>query len=93
MVTSWWSSGLRLPAVAGSHWWVSVWAWSWARSRRAWRAAAHPLLGSLGAAGGPRQRERSLGGALLFGGREPLAVPVGGELGELVHGGHLLSRR
>jgi len=30
-----------------------------------------------------------LGGALLFGSREPLTVPVAGELGELVHGGRL----
>jgi hypothetical protein len=55
--------------------------------------AAHPRLGALGAAGGPGQRERALGGAQLVAGGELLAVPVGGELGELVHGGHLRSRR
>src|SRR6516225_2952306 len=48
---------------------------------------AQPPLSALGAAGGPRQRERSLRGTLLLGGGELLAVPVGGELGELVHGG------
>ena len=48
------------------------------------------VFGALGAAGGPGQRERALAGALRLRGREPLAVPVGGELGELVHGGRLL---
>ena len=42
---------------------------------------AQPPLSALGAAGGPRQRERSLRGTLLLGGGELLAVPVGGELG------------
>ena len=46
--------------------------------------AAQPPFGALGAAGGPGQRERKLRGALRLGGREPLAVVVVGELGELV---------
>ena len=49
--------------------------------------AAQPPFGALGPVGGPGQRERSLGGALRFGIREPLLAPVAGELGELVHGG------
>jgi hypothetical protein len=54
---------------------------------------AHSPFGAFGAAGGPGQCELALGGALRLGVREPAAVPVGGELGELVHGGHLLSRQ
>ena len=52
--------------------------------------AAQPPFGTFGAAGGPGQRERPLRGALRLGGGEPLPVQVVGELGELVHGGHLL---
>jgi tetratricopeptide (TPR) repeat protein/transcriptional regulator with XRE-family HTH domain len=52
--------------------------------------AAQAPFGALGAAGGPRQRVETLGGALRLGVREPLAVVVAGEVGELVHDGHLL---
>jgi hypothetical protein len=55
--------------------------------------APQPPFGALGVAGEPGQREQALGGPPRLGGREPLAVLVGGELGELVHGGHLRSRR
>ena len=77
--------------AGGGHWSLAVWAWSWARSRRAWRAARRRRRSApLGTAGGPGQREQALGGALRLGAREPLAVQVVAELGELVHDGHLL---
>jgi len=41
---------------------------------------------SSGAEGGPGQRERAHGGALLLSVGEPLAMLSGGELDELVHG-------
>ena len=50
------------------------------------RGAVQSPFGALGTAGGPGQRERALRGALRLGVREPLAVVVVGELGELVHG-------
>jgi hypothetical protein len=50
-------------------------------------SAAQAPFCAFGAAGGPGQREHALGGALLLGAREPLAVPVMAELAELVHGG------
>jgi hypothetical protein len=53
--------------------------------------AAQAPFGALGAAGGPGQRERALGGALRLGVGEPLVVYLAGELGELVHDSHLLS--
>src|SRR5689334_2578557 len=49
--------------------------------------AAQPPFGALGPAGGPGQRQQALGGALRLRVREPLAVVVVGELGELIHGG------
>ncbi len=52
--------------------------------------AAHPLPGALGTAGGAAQCERKLRRALLLGAGEPLPVNIVGELGELVHVGHLL---
>jgi hypothetical protein len=48
-------------------------------------------LGALGTARGPGQREQALARAPLLGVSEPLAVQVIGELGELMHDGHLLS--
>jgi hypothetical protein len=54
---------------------------------------ASPAACAVGAAGGAVQREQPPGGALLGGAGEPLPVHFGGELGELVHDGHLLSCR
>ena len=54
--------------------------------------AAHPPPGPPGAAGGAARREQAPGWALLPGVREPLVVQVVGELDELVHEDHLLSR-
>jgi hypothetical protein len=56
-------------------------------------SAAGAPLGALGTAGGPSQRGQALGRALLLGVRETLAVCVVGELGELMHDGHLLPVR
>jgi hypothetical protein len=54
--------------------------------------AAQPPFGTLGAVGGPGQRERALRGALRLGGREPLAVLADGDLGELYMVALLSSR-
>jgi hypothetical protein len=89
MVTSLWSSELSFAAVAGG-WSLVVGVLGLdlgAQPPCLAGGAPHPPFGALGAAGSPGQRERAPGGALRLGLREPLAVPVGGELGELVHGG------
>src|SRR5215468_6175536 len=89
MVTSWWSLGLRRPTVAGDRSLVGggLGVELGAQPADLAGGAAQPPFGALGAAGGPGQRERALRGALLLGGGEPLAVAVGGMLGELVHSG------
>jgi hypothetical protein len=69
---------------------VAAWAWSWARSRWAWRAARRIRRSARSARRVARASASAGGGALRLRVREPLAVPVAGELGELVHGGHLL---
>jgi hypothetical protein len=102
MVISWWSLlGLRWPAVC--HWSLVTGHWSLVTGGLGLELGAQPPgvaggaagtpFGALGAAGGPGQGEHALGGALRLGVGQPLAVAIGGELGELVHGGHLLSRR
>jgi hypothetical protein len=73
MVISWWSLGLGWLAVAG-------------RCGLGLELGAQLPGLAFGAAGGPRQRERAPGRVLRLGGRGLLAVPVGGEFGELVHG-------
>src|SRR6266567_7563236 len=87
MVTAWWSLGLGLPVSQGLSLIVGgVCLELVAQPPGLAGGAAQAPFGALGAAGGPGQRERALGGALRLGGREPLAMVVGGELGELVHG-------